>query len=62
MSFAVAGQEYAIDIAGVQEIVQVPEKIVHVPNSSQHVLGLMTLRERLLPLVSLRSLFACPTA
>lgn len=57
VSFAVAGQEYAIDIANVQEIVQVPESIVHVPNSPDHVLGLMTLRNRLLPLVSLRSLF-----
>lgn len=60
VSFAVAGQEYAIDIASVQEIVQVPENIVHVPNSPGHVLGLMTLRERLLPLVSLRSLFSLP--
>lgn len=57
VSFAVAGQEYAIDIANVQEIVQVPQTIVRVPNSPAHVLGLMTLRERLLPLVSLRSFF-----
>ncbi|GAB2838237.1 chemotaxis protein CheW [Pseudoduganella ginsengisoli] len=57
VNFTVAEQEYAIDIASVQEIVQVPPNIVHVPNSPSHVLGLMTLRERLLPLVSLRSLF-----
>lgn len=60
VSFSVAEQEYAIEISSVQEIVQVPEKIVHVPNSPAHVLGLMTLRERLLPLVSLRSLFGLP--
>lgn len=60
VSFSVAGQEYAIDIHRVQEIVQVPEHIVHVPNSPAHVLGLMTLRQRLLPLVSLRSLFNLP--
>jgi len=60
VSFSVSEQEYAIDIASVQEIVQVPENIVHVPNSPSHVLGLMTLRERLLPLVSLRSLFSLP--
>lgn len=58
VSFCVAAQEYAIDISGVQEIVQVPHDIIHVPNSPAHVLGLMTLRERLLPLVSLRSLFS----
>lgn len=61
VSFAVAGQEYAIDIGSVQEIVQIPGTIVHVPNSPAHVLGLMTLRERLLPLVSLRSLFSLPS-
>lgn len=60
VSFAVAGQEYAIAIEDVQEIVQVPEHIVHVPHSESHVLGVMTLRNRLLPLVSLRRLFDLP--
>jgi purine-binding chemotaxis protein CheW len=57
VSFEVAGQEYAITIDDVQEIVQVPEPIVQVPRSESHVLGVMTLRNRLLPLVSLRRLF-----
>ncbi len=61
VSFTVAGQEYAMDIASVQEIVQVPETIIHVPHSESHVLGVMTLRNRLLPLVSLRRMFALPT-
>jgi len=60
VSFDVAGQEYAITIEDVQEIVQVPETIVHVPHSESHVLGVMTLRNRLLPLVSLRRMFALP--
>ena len=60
VSFDVAGQEYAITIDDVQEIVQVPENIVHVPHSESHVLGVMTLRNRLLPLVSLRRMFALP--
>jgi len=60
VSFDVAGQEYAITIEDVQEIVQVPENIVHVPHSESHVLGVMTLRNRLLPLVSLRRMFALP--
>jgi purine-binding chemotaxis protein CheW len=60
VSFSVAGQEYGIDIADVQEIVQVPEHITVVPNVPRHVLGLISLRQRLLPLVSLRSLFALP--
>ncbi len=60
VSFSVESQEYAIDIASVQEIVQIPATIAHVPNAPEQVLGLMTLRERLLPLVSLRSLFHLP--
>ena len=60
VSFEVANQEYAITIEDVQEIVQVPETIMHVPNSESHVLGVMTLRNRLLPLVSLRRMFGLP--
>lgn len=61
VNFEVAGQEYAIVIDDVQEIVQVPDLIIHVPHSEQHVLGVMTLRNRLLPLVSLRCMFNLPT-
>jgi purine-binding chemotaxis protein CheW len=57
VSFEVAGQEYAIAIEDVQEIVQIPEQIVEVPRAQSHVLGVMTLRNRLLPLVSLRRMF-----
>lgn len=60
VSFVVAEQEYAIAIEDVQEIVQVPDHIVQVPNSESHVLGIMTLRNRLLPLVSLRCMFGLP--
>jgi purine-binding chemotaxis protein CheW len=60
VSFDVEGQEYAIAIEEVQEIVQVPETVIHVPRSESHVLGVMTLRSRLLPLVNLRSMFGLP--
>jgi purine-binding chemotaxis protein CheW len=60
VSFDVDGQEYAIAIEEVQEIVQVPETVAHVPHSDAHVLGVMTLRNRLLPLVNLRSMFGLP--
>lgn len=62
VSFSVENQEYAVDIADVQEIVQVPTDIVAVPKVSAAVLGLMTLRERLLPLVSLRTMFNLSSA
>jgi purine-binding chemotaxis protein CheW len=60
VSFEVAGQEYAFPIERVQEIVQLPSAITEVPNAPHHVLGVITLRQRLLPLVSLRLLFGMP--
>jgi len=60
VSFEVADQEYAITIDDVQEIVRVPAAIVRVPHAEPHLLGVMTLRNRLLPLVSLRRMFALP--
>jgi purine-binding chemotaxis protein CheW len=60
VSFGMAGQEYAIDIESVQEIVQLPPTLTKVPNAPPHVLGVMTLRERLIPLVSLRTILGLP--
>ena len=60
VSFQVAGQEYAMSVTDVQEIVQIPEEIVHVPHAQSHVMGIMTLRNRLLPLVNLRRMFDLP--
>ena len=57
VSFEVDGQEYAFPIGEVQEIVQLPSAITHVPGTAGHVLGVTTLRNRLLPLVSLRTMF-----
>ncbi|MGK6322642.1 chemotaxis protein CheW [Sphingomonas sp. DT-51] len=62
VSFEVDGQEYAFPIAEVQEIVQLPAAITQVPGVPAHVLGVTTLRDRLLPLVSLRALFGLAPA
>ncbi len=62
VSFEVAEQEYALAIENVQEIVQIPDRINRVPKTDPHVLGVVTLRNRLLPLVSLREMFGLPTA
>lgn len=62
VSFEVARQEYALGIESVQEIVQVPDSISRIPCTDRHVLGVMTLRNRLLPLVSLRAMFRLPEA
>ena len=58
VSFSVGRQEYAIHIDDVKEIVQMPEAITTVPRSPHHILGLMNLRDQLLPLVDLRTMFA----
>jgi purine-binding chemotaxis protein CheW len=62
VSFAVDGQEYALPIDLVQEIVQAPERVTTVPNAESRVLGVMDLRGRLLPVVSLREVFGLPQA
>ncbi|MBG0818594.1 chemotaxis protein CheW [Planomonospora sp. ID82291] len=57
VSFTVDGQEYALPIDQVQEIVQAPEEVSRVPNAGVHVLGVMDLRGRLLPVLSMRRVF-----
>jgi purine-binding chemotaxis protein CheW len=60
VSFTVANEEYAIPIENIQEIVQIPEHITKVPNSEQSIIGIMNLRDKILPLASLRKLFGFP--
>jgi len=60
VSFMVNDQEYAFDLMEVEEIVRLPDEISRVPRSDAHVMGLIELRGQLLPLVSLRKLFALP--
>lgn len=62
VSFDVAGQEYGLEITCVQEIVQVPERITKVPKAAAAVLGVMNLRDRLLPVLSMRALFGMDPA
>lgn len=57
VSFEVAGQEYALPIQSVREIVQLPENVTRVPKAAPSVMGVISLRDRLLPVVSLRCLF-----
>jgi purine-binding chemotaxis protein CheW len=60
VSFEACGQEYALPIEDVQEIVQVPDHVTKVPQAQPQVVGVISLRERLLPLVSLRRMFNLP--
>ncbi|MGB7975010.1 MAG: chemotaxis protein CheW [Roseiarcus sp.] len=56
VTFDVAGQEFALDLGLVQEIIALPAAIAAAPRADKTVAGMMALREQLLPLVSLREL------
>jgi purine-binding chemotaxis protein CheW len=56
VSFDVEGQEYALPLGVVREIVRAPDAVARIPHAGGRVAGVMTLRGRLLPLVSARAL------
>ncbi|MCD6306549.1 MAG: chemotaxis protein CheW [Deltaproteobacteria bacterium] len=56
VTFRMAGEEFAVDIMQVQEIIRVAE-ITRVPRAPEFVKGITSLRNRLLPIVDLRALF-----
>ena len=57
VSFAVAGQEFALPIANVERIVPMPDSVSRMPKARPHLLGVMALADGLLPLIGLRALF-----
>ncbi|NYZ16828.1 chemotaxis protein CheW [Azospirillum sp. RWY-5-1] len=56
--FEVAGQEFALPVERVREVVPLAQSVTRVPRAKPHLLGVATLRGGLLPLVGLRELFA----
>jgi purine-binding chemotaxis protein CheW len=56
VSFDVAGQEFALELGVVQEIIALPDAVTMAPRAEAVVAGVMTFRERLLPLLSMREL------
>jgi purine-binding chemotaxis protein CheW len=56
VSFEADGEEYAVPVSAVREIVRRETKIARMPHADGHMLGVITLRGRLLPLVELRTL------
>ena len=53
LSFEVGGQEFALPLAAVLEVVALPAEIARVPRTDQAMRGVMALRSRLLPLLNL---------
>jgi purine-binding chemotaxis protein CheW len=60
LSFYLGQQEYALPIDRVREIIPLPAHVSELPRPETAVLGVVTLRDRLLPLVSLRTLLGLP--
>lgn len=60
LSFYLSQQEYALPLDRVREIIWLPDQIAELPRPETAVLGVVTLRDRLLPLVSLRVLLGLP--
>jgi len=53
--FRVDGEEYCLSVDAVQEIIRVPEQLIHVPKTLDFVEGLVNLRGTVLPVIDLRS-------
>jgi len=56
IAFEVGGQEYALALAQVREVIPLPLELAILPRSEALVLGVIGYRDRLLPLLSLRGL------
>ncbi|WP_042695112.1 chemotaxis protein CheW [Azospirillum sp. B506] len=55
--FEVAGQEFALPVNRVREVLPAPREVARMARAKAHLLGVMAVRDRLLPLVGLRALF-----
>lgn len=60
LAFWVATEEYAVEITHIQEIIKVPV-VTHVPRVKPIVLGLISLRGTIVPIVDLRRLLRLET-
>ena len=60
VTFDVGGQEFALPLADVEEIIPAPASVIALAHSEATVLGLTAVRDMLLPLLSLRGLLGLP--
>lgn len=56
LSFELAGQAYALPLEEVSEVLSLPDRLTSIAQSEATALGVINLRDRLLPVVSLRAL------
>jgi purine-binding chemotaxis protein CheW len=62
VTFDIAGQSYALPLSEVREIIAMPPEVATVPHAEALILGLVTYRDQLLPVLSLRGLLGFPLA
>ncbi len=60
LTFRIQNQDFAINSEKVMSITILPEEITPIPNTSNHIRGLLNLRGSIIPLVNTRSLFQMP--
>jgi purine-binding chemotaxis protein CheW len=61
LTFSIAGEDYALHVANVIEIVRL-ERIYAVPDVESHIRGVMNLRGKVIPLLDVRARFGLPHA
>lgn len=57
--FRLAGEIYALDIEIVREIIRLQD-VVAIPEAPDHIAGVISLRDRVIPIVELRRRFGLP--
>ncbi len=56
VSFSIGEEEFGVDILKVQEINRMPA-VTHVPDTEEHVKGVINLRGKVIPILDLRKMF-----
>ena len=59
ISFMLADEEYGVEVLKVREIIRMTS-ITKIPNAPQHVEGIINLRSRVIPVISIRRRFNLP--
>jgi len=59
LTFSLAGEEYGVDILGVQEV-KVWTEVTVLPNTPSYIKGVLNLRGVIVPIIDLRARFALP--
>jgi purine-binding chemotaxis protein CheW len=59
VSFMLAKEEYGVEVLKVREIIRMPS-ITKMPNTMQYVEGIINLRGKVIPIISMRKRFGLP--